>query len=677
MSTNDSDNANKGNNGASIADPSTIVALVALVISVVALIGTTLQVLQQYFASAAGYSNCGEKVIGEWHKSKKRKFVWEELRFEVQFEAPVIFVCPPGNNKGPVKDAPVAHIDGSEESLQRTRTKLPSTDDQVLSPAKPMPAQKGLHTADNEQATWVVLLQELQRMERDSQEWQASQFKQNPPRHQFASFQSHTLCAAIQAKKRTWDTMPDGIKKPYATTTMCHLVEMAAMLGIYWQEFDRSRDKYRAEGNGYSLTGTHVADLGIVFTFQISGQRRFEDNRIVPVDDAKDFAFGQVPTIFRNTSDTRRLDFPTEEQKDFSILRLGSSNEFAETLASFGCNTNTSNVLRSETKKHGHLFPLAFELLGMLGQTLRLPNSCFRVVPNPTFYTWDKKYFSLRKLIREYKRKITDDDLVTIDSSQIDRLQLLVEGIDRKLRDQKKTNGEDSISLELLDALHDSLNQCDLYFKGSIRQQIVELVLREHIQEVLKMVNNQDGYRDADESSSRSDGGGGANDDDEHDRTQQRRRVRFNDLMNAAPEERQEKLMDIYFAVVLPNVVRQVVQALRRSRASTLQVPGHHPMHDSVSSIGSAVPSPSPSPSPTPAPADNVPQVQVQPDDGGPSRPGLFKHNSSVDERQATDVWCTLVFRMLCWLLLHDFHRKDLQKPKNELLGSRLPVYIA
>jgi len=316
----------------------------------------------------------------------------------------------------------------------------------------------------------------------------------------------------------------------------------------------------------------------------------------------------------------------------------------------------------------------------MLGLTLRIPNSCFRVVPNPTFYTWDKKYFSLRKLIREYKRKITDDDLITVTSDQIEKLQVLAEGIDRKLRDQKKSTGENSISLELLDALHASLNQCDAYFRQSARRTVVELVLREHIQEVLKMVNNEDGYKDADEAAG-SDGGA------DEDRAQQRRRVRFNDLMNAAPEERQEKLMDIYFAVILPNVVRQVVQAIRRTRASTLQVPGHHQAHDSTSSMGSAVPTPTPSRSPTPVEdglpqvhvGGRLPQVHLTMDDEGPapSRPALAKHNSSIDERQATDVWCTLVLRMLCWLLLHDFHRKDVQKPKNELLGSRLPVYIA
>jgi hypothetical protein len=353
MSSNNQPSGNSGGGNGddnSFGSPGTIVALVALLISIVALIGTVMQVLQQYFASAAGYSNCGETVIGEWHKSKRRKFRWDELRFEVLFEAPVIFVCPPTNDKGPVR-GPIHFVTGTPESQAATRTRLLAPGEEAK------PKDSSLHTADNEQATWVVLLQELQRMERDSQDWEATQFKNNPPRNEMSKFRDHTLCIALQAKPRSWDTMPQGIKKPYATTTMCHLVEMAAMLGIYWQEFDRSKDKYRAEGNGYVLTGSHVSELGIVFTFQISGQRQFEDNRIVPNDDAKEFVFGLVPTIFRVKSDKRRLVIPREEQKDLSNLRLGSVNEFAETLVSFGCNTNTSNILRSGTKKHGHLFP--------------------------------------------------------------------------------------------------------------------------------------------------------------------------------------------------------------------------------------------------------------------------------------------------------------------------------
>ena len=39
-------------------------------------------------------------------------------------------------------------------------------------------------------------------------------------------------------------------------------------------------------------------------------------------------------------------------------------------------------------------------------------------------------------------------------------------------------------------------------------------------------------------------------------------------------------------------------------------------------------------------------------------------------------IWCALVFRMLCWLSLHDFDKKDIQLPKSEMIGSRLPAFI-
>lgn len=41
------------------------------------------------------------------------------------------------------------------------------------------------------------------------------------------------------------------------------------------------------------------------------------------------------------------------------------------------------------------------------------------------------------------------------------------------------------------------------------------------------------------------------------------------------------------------------------------------------------------------------------------------------------DTWCTLVLRMICWLMLHDFDRLDVQVPKSELFGSRMTVYIS
>jgi hypothetical protein len=328
---------------------------VALVVSLVALLGTIAQVLQQYIASATGYSNCDESVMGRWHTSKKRKFKTTELRFEVQFESPVIFVCPPSNTKGPIKNKPIHFVDGTRPSLEKTRSLLPTEEEAKRESLQ----ESGVHTADNERASWVTLLSQLQSMEKESQEWQREHSKHGPPHNvPLVEFRNHTLAVAVQAKDRSWDTMPSSVKKPYATTAMCHLLEIAAMMGIYWKEFDRARDRYRAEGNGYILTGTSVAELGVMFTLQICGKSRFQENRVIPVDEVKELCCGFVSTLFRpHVTDRRRIEFPNEDPKDLSFLQLGSLHEIAETMVLIECNTDTANYFRSNDTKHGHLFP--------------------------------------------------------------------------------------------------------------------------------------------------------------------------------------------------------------------------------------------------------------------------------------------------------------------------------
>ncbi|KAK3380925.1 hypothetical protein B0H63DRAFT_434288 [Podospora didyma] len=669
---------------------------VALVVSLVALLGTVAQVLQQYYASAAGYSNCGETVMGEWHKTKHRKFRLHELRFEVQFETPVIFVCPPTNDKGPVLKEPVRFINGTQDSLKETRTLLPDKDGSRLSNA--------VHTADNERATWVMLLSELQSMEKESQEWQNEHFiKNGPPRgpaSQLATFRDHTLAVAIQYKKRSWDNMPTDVKKPYATTAMCHLLEIAAMMGIYWQEFDRSKDRYRAEGNGYILTGTQVSDLGITFTFQVSGKHKFKENRVIPVDEVKEMCCGTVSTLFQEVQgkDNRRV-FQNEDPKDLSTLQLGSYDEIAETMVLIDCNTNTANYFREDqanfaTARHEHLFPVPFELIGMLGKTLHIRNTAFRMLPNPTPFVWDKNSFNLRRLVKEYKNRVRDADII----DQTQHINELVNVSTHLLVELEKENkrsqvpGSIGYSMSLLDTLHDAIDKCDVFLKQSKRE-LVQMVVREHFQEVLKMMNNRP---DSEEDNDDEDG-------QDHDTRSKRtvpkpyeRAQHFDELRAASPEERQQKFMEIYFYEVLSQVRTRAVKSFNR-RKSTRYAPSMHARESSVESARStdmlkaekaesapATPISRPG-SPQPAhllfqeTSQSVPEVHVQ----GPELDhpnylgGEFNSLNDLLDKPATEIWCTLVFRMLCWLLLHDFHRKDVQIPKSELMGSRLPVYIA
>jgi hypothetical protein len=340
------------------------VAAAALVVSLVALFATFMQVLQQYIASAQGYQQCNEKVIGEWAKTKSRRFAWEELRFEVQFDAPVIFVCPPKNKFGPVPDAHIYVLDGTDESIRDSWTTLIRN---PIADYKQKSAKEKIHTADNERASWTTLLSAIQQMEHDSREWQQDQYgTTKPPRDAFlkngipstppALHATHTLSVALQRKRKSWDTMPSNILKPYATTTICHLVEMVAALGVYWKEFDRKRDRYRAEGNGLMVIGENFTDLGLMFSFQVYGKCNFGKNRVMPVDEIKELCFGWVPTIYRSAHDERRLQFPVDELQNLSSLQLSSQKDIAETLVMIGCNTNTVNCFSQSGHRTSHVF---------------------------------------------------------------------------------------------------------------------------------------------------------------------------------------------------------------------------------------------------------------------------------------------------------------------------------
>ncbi|KAK4125573.1 hypothetical protein N657DRAFT_631843 [Parathielavia appendiculata] len=79
------------------------------------------------------------------------------------------------------------------------------------------------------------------------------------------------LKVLVRAKIQTLDLMPDGVKRPYATTTLSSIVLIAAILGLHWKEFDRRNDRYLADGNGLLITGSAVPHLGIMFSFTRHG----------------------------------------------------------------------------------------------------------------------------------------------------------------------------------------------------------------------------------------------------------------------------------------------------------------------------------------------------------------------------------------------------------------------
>jgi len=314
----------------------------------------------------------------------------------------------------------------------------------------------------------------------------------------------------------------------------------------------------------------------------------------------------------------------------------------------------------------------------MLGKTLHVRDSAFRMLPNPTPYHWDKNFFNLRKLVKEYWKKISDSDADVPPTPQIQQLGDEVEKLVRTLELDKKSKTP-GYSMVLLNTLHDVLDMCDEFLRSSDRD-LVLMVLREHFQEVMKLINDKSGV-DGDSDSKTPNNGNTTT-----------RAVHFGELTSASPELRQEAFMDLYFFKVLGEVKKRAVTSYER-RKSTQYAPSVHSREPSIDSIPETKEvSPSPSPSATPSrpispgvpPAHlrkhdshhSVPKLQIHPPDRT-APPNLGLDITTSLESQASEVWCTLVLRMLCWLLLHDFNKKDVQIAKSELLGSRLPVYIA
>lgn len=303
----------------------------------------------------------------------------------------------------------------------------------------------------------------------------------------------------------------------------------------------------------------------------------------------------------------------------------------------------------------------------MLGKTLHIRNSGFRMLPNPTPYHWHRNFFDLPQLVREYWKKLSDSELDLPRAPQHQQLEkdadILVQAL--KLDANVTTPG---YSLPLLNTLHEVLDRCDDFLKGS-DEALVWAVVREHFQVVLKLINEA----------------GQMTGEDDESVVEERAR-HFGELTAASPEMRQEVFMELYFYEVFYLVRERAVQSYQRQQ-STRYAPlvEHEPP---IASFPSGLPTPPVSPSRHDLPSSlrlrghedsrPVPVLNVQPPDHA-SQPGWDFHTDPTTwlEQHASSIWCTLVLRMMCWLLLHDFHEKDVQIPKSELIGSRLPVYIA
>lgn len=283
-------------------DRSDVLALSAIIVSLIALVSTIGQIVQQYLGTSEGYRRCRTSVMGLWGHSTRRRFDWSDMRFEVFFETPIFFKAQPD----PRRD--IDEINERDNSYKRSSTILPTSE-----------KEEGQQTADHERASWVTLLEVLQRHEKFSRRWNNKTLTDSEIFHRREP-PEYTLGIYIQRMIQSWSFVPAGVVKPYADTTISHLIEIVAMLDMHLVAFDQASGNVAAEGNYMVVTSALVPGLGLLVEFNVASGRVLTNvsKRTIPTEELKNLSFGHVPPIFA-------------ADRTSSNLRLGSRDEVMET----------------------------------------------------------------------------------------------------------------------------------------------------------------------------------------------------------------------------------------------------------------------------------------------------------------------------------------------------------
>ncbi|KAK1974036.1 hypothetical protein LZ30DRAFT_754947 [Colletotrichum cereale] len=579
-----------------------LVAIAALAVAVPAFFAAIMQIIQTYIAAGRRVPACDERVMGAWSKGTKIRPRWSPLHLEVTFGAPIIFLAPPPGKPSRPEPGDMWNIEGTMGSFERNRliNHHPGFGDGFPR------ISKRIHTVDDEMATWVYLLGALEKMEHDSKQWELETYREDGlPRTIQPNLPEPTLAIKVQAKRRSFE-VASTIRRPYATTTLSHMVELAARI------FDRMRVHCRAEGNGFIFTGSCLENFGLVFAFEQTGRIQFGKRRLIPTSEAKELCFGSVPTLYRTKHDPDEdADWPSPLKAasgtflKVEILQLGSRAAFIETFTHIGCNDHTALLVLHMNGRH------------------------FRFLPNPTIFSWDSDSFSLLRLLEAFR------GLLIRNMNILDAEDLVI--LDVAFCNIRKA------SVRYVTELHRALDLAN-GFLLSADQEVVPDVLRRHLQRVMDACN--------------------------YPRTAEVNTNIFSGLLGIPPELREQRLMEKYFHSILWSVVpvnsthganpdeeaisRAIHAAVdRRHDAQSMESGQSQPRDDCGS--------------PLPTESDMGPPSLANQDVSfsGPEDGRLW--NYIADDRhemQRLTIWLTLVFRMICWLTLHDFEKKTRPNPR-------------
>lgn len=323
---------------------------------------------------------------------------------------------------------------------------------------------------------------------------------------------------------------------------------------------------------------------------------------------------------------------------------------------------------------------MAFEMLGMVGIVFQINRTAFRMLPNPTIYHWDRKSFSTRALLlaytcmldkaAEYEKQDAQGSAQNTHmkfrgEGQIQKIISAAKEIEKGFKKsesrQQEQDGFMTASPKtmrgteeprlyckaLITTLHTAIANCDKFLKDHQQNSVVQTVLRVHLQEVMAMLNMTDT-----DVSSAEDGCEKTDALEEQPKTtdhssdfykdgKKKMTYKYGELLlslkrldSTSHEERHTILMGMYVSLVREIVVQRTCADLNKERTS--QKHGNQ--------------------------SKSIQRTRAEQED---------------KEQLVNEIWCVLVFRMLCWLLLHDFHRMDVHIERDEFFESRLPVYIA
>ncbi|KAK6952596.1 hypothetical protein Daesc_004886 [Daldinia eschscholtzii] len=263
---------------------------------------------------------------------------------------------------------------------------------------------------------------------------------------------------------------------------------------------------------------------------------------------------------------------------------------------------------------------VVFDVLGMLGRTISVEGYCYRFLPNPTIFRWDRRWFKTKRLLLVFKEHLSRLNGVYAKTGDTPEPLLAIASALEHLSPQLENPSVKDYSPALLASLRRIITTMDRYLKhssGGWESPSEALVLDVASIHVASLVTDLS-----------------------------RRPSWFVDLF---PLRRADDGVNEHTYITF---------LFQHSRRAAVEIYGDlNGSYDlPIGELKVEAPPP-------------VTDLAVETDELPPPT-----WRSDARLRDAT--WCLLVFRMLCWLQLHDFHRDDIMIPRSTTYGSRMPVYI-